>query len=142
MILIWRSHKDHIKIAILTYAIIDPFILQAWVSLHTVLKTANLKSCQQRFLNKPPNIMVTNNSAYTVYSAKHSRKKTFAVFHSIANVFLQIMALSIGYIIISLQACYHANFPANNHFHSKIQVSPLNVLLYRANFWQRKFWQL
>ena len=27
----------------------DPFILQAWVSLQTVLKTANLKSRQQRF---------------------------------------------------------------------------------------------
>ena len=36
-----------IKIAKLTYAIIDPFILQAWISLHTVLKYANLKSCQQ-----------------------------------------------------------------------------------------------
>ena len=28
---------DRVKIAKLTYAIIDPFILQAWVSLHTVL---------------------------------------------------------------------------------------------------------
>ena len=48
-------------------AIIDPFILQAWVSLHAVLYTANLKSCQQRFLSKPPNIMFANTSAYTVY---------------------------------------------------------------------------
>ena len=31
------------KIAKLTYAIIDPFILQAWVSLHTVMKSAILK---------------------------------------------------------------------------------------------------
>ena len=56
-----------LNIAKLTYAIIDPFILQAWVSLHTVLKTANLKSCQQRFLSKPLNIMFAYISAYTVY---------------------------------------------------------------------------
>ena len=48
VILSWRF-SDHIRIAKLTYAIIDPFILQAWVSLHTVLKTTNLKSHQQRF---------------------------------------------------------------------------------------------
>ena len=42
-------------------------MLQVWVSLHTVLKTTNLKSCQQRFLSRPPNTMFTNNSAYTVY---------------------------------------------------------------------------
>ena len=59
---IWQLRK----IAKLTYANIDPFILQAWVSIHTVLKCANLKSRQQRFLSKPPNIMFTNNSAYTV----------------------------------------------------------------------------
>ena len=63
MILIWRFGDCQI-----TYAIIDPFILQAWVSLHTVLKTANLKSRQHRFLSKPPNIMFANNSAYTVYA--------------------------------------------------------------------------
>ena len=51
----------------LTYAIIDPFILQAWVFLHTVLKSANLKSRQQRCLSKPSNIMSTNISAYTVH---------------------------------------------------------------------------
>ena len=50
----------------LIYAIIDPFILQAWVSLHTVLKTTNLKSRQQCFLSKPPNIIVANNSTYMV----------------------------------------------------------------------------
>ena len=70
MILIWRF-GDHIKIAKLTYAIINPFILQAWVSLYTVLKTANLKSCQQRFLSKPPNVMFTNNSAYAVLSIRN-----------------------------------------------------------------------
>ena len=51
------------------------------------------------------------------YMAKHSRGKTFAVFmvfYSIANVFPQIMALSIGNV--SLQACYHKSFPANNNF--------------------------
>ena len=68
MILIWQF-GDCVKIAKLTYAIIDPFVLQAWVSLHTVLKTANLKSCQQRFLNKLPNIMYANNSAYMVYGS-------------------------------------------------------------------------
>ena len=41
VILICRFGK-RIKIAKLTYAIIDPFILQAWVSLHTVLKSTNL----------------------------------------------------------------------------------------------------
>ena len=58
---------NSIKIANLTYAIIDLFILQAWVSLHTELKSANLKSHQQCFLSKPPNIMFANISAYTVY---------------------------------------------------------------------------
>ena len=43
---IWQTHK----IAKLTYAIIDPFILQAWVSVHTVLKSTNLKSRQQHVL--------------------------------------------------------------------------------------------
>ena len=57
---------DRVNIPKLTYTIIYPFILQAWVSLQTVLKTANLKSCQQRFLSKLPNIMLANNSAYTV----------------------------------------------------------------------------
>ena len=46
---------DRINMARLTYTIIDPFILQAWISLHTVLKTANLKSRQQRIFNKLPN---------------------------------------------------------------------------------------
>ena len=42
MILIWQF-GDRIKITKLTYGIIDLCILQAWVSLHTVLKTANFK---------------------------------------------------------------------------------------------------
>ena len=46
--LIWRF-GDHVKITKLTYDIVNPFILQAWVSLYTVLKTANLKSHQQHF---------------------------------------------------------------------------------------------
>ena len=65
MILIWRF-GEHVKIAKLTYAIIDLFILQTWVSLHTEMKSANLKSRQQRFLSKLPNIMFANISAYTV----------------------------------------------------------------------------
>ena len=36
--------------------------------LHTVMKSANLKSHQQRFLSKQPNIMFTCISAYTVYN--------------------------------------------------------------------------
>ena len=62
--LIWQF-GDRVEIAKVTYAIIDPFILQAWFSLHTVLKTANLKSRQQQFLSKLPNIMFANISAYT-----------------------------------------------------------------------------
>ena len=49
--------------------------------------------------------------------AKRSREKTFtvsAVFHSIANVFPRIMALSIGNV--SLQACYRESFPSNGNF--------------------------
>ena len=56
---IWQSCKDH------QTNLRHPFILQAWVSLRTVLKIANLKSCQ-RLLSKMPNIMFANNSAYTV----------------------------------------------------------------------------
>ena len=54
---------------------------------------------------------------YTPYMAKCSRGKTFVVFmvfHSIANLFPQIMALSIGNT--SLQACYSESFPVNNRF--------------------------
>ena len=65
VILIWLFDY-RVKIAKLTCAIIDPFILQAWVFLYTVLKATNLKSRQQRFLGKLPNIMFTNNSAYMV----------------------------------------------------------------------------
>ena len=54
MILIWQF-GDRLKITKLTDAIIDPFILQAWVSLHTVFNTANLKSRPQHVLGKPQN---------------------------------------------------------------------------------------
>ena len=49
VILIWQF-GEHVKIAKST-CIIDPFtcILEAWIFLHTVLKSANLKSHQQRF---------------------------------------------------------------------------------------------
>ena len=43
--------------------------MQAWVSFYTVIKAANLKSCQQCFLSKLPNIMFTNISVYTAYIA-------------------------------------------------------------------------
>ena len=71
MILLWQF-GDRINIAKLTYAIINPFILQTWVFLHTctLMKSANLKSCQHRFLSKPPNITSAYISAYTV-SANH-----------------------------------------------------------------------
>ena len=59
VIIIWQF-GDCVKIAKLTYAITNQFILQAWVSLYTVLKTANLKSHQQRFLSISPNIMFAN----------------------------------------------------------------------------------
>ena len=59
-----------VKIAKLIYAIINPFILQTWVFLHTVMKSTNLKSHQQSFLSKPPNIMFAYISTYMVpYSA-------------------------------------------------------------------------
>ena len=121
-ILIWRSHKDR-QINLHHYQSI-------YTSIHTIiLKTANLNSCQ-RFLNKPPNKMVANNSAYTVYTAKHLRERSFIQ----SRIFSHKLCPCQLAITISLQACYHASFPANNHFHSKIQVSPLNVLLHRANF--------
>ena len=72
MILIWRF-GERVKIAKLTYAIINLFILQAWVSLHTELKSANLKSRQQRFLNKLPNIMFANISAYMVIALPQNK---------------------------------------------------------------------
>ena len=66
------GYGKRIKIAKLTYAIIDPFILRAWVSLHTLLKSANLKFRQQRCLSKPPNIMFADISANTIpYKRKY-----------------------------------------------------------------------
>ena len=62
MILVWRF-GDRIKIVELTYAIIDLFMLQAWAFLHAVMISANLKSRQQCFLSKPPNIMFAYISA-------------------------------------------------------------------------------
>ena len=63
--------------------------------------------------------------------------ETFAVFHSVTNVFPQIiiMAFSIGNVHVSLQACYRQSFPVNNNiiFHSKMRkFSPSNVLPYTA----------
>ena len=59
MILICRLRKDH-QINLRYY---QSIYTKAWVSLHTVLKTANLKSRQQRLLSEMPNIMFANNSA-------------------------------------------------------------------------------
>ena len=67
---------DYVKIAKLTYTIIDPFILQAWVSLHTVKKSTNLKSHQQRFRSKLPNTMFVY--IFCLYSIS-SRLLTFSV---------------------------------------------------------------
>ena len=62
VILIWQF-GDCIKVTKLTYAIIDPFIYYEHVFLQYSTQTVNLKSCQQQFLSKPPNTMVTNISA-------------------------------------------------------------------------------
>ena len=64
MILNWRF-GDCVKVAKLIYIIID--LLQAWVFLHAVRKSANLKSRQQCFLRKLPNIMFAYIFAYMVY---------------------------------------------------------------------------
>ena len=64
---------------------------------------------------------------YSIYG------KTFTVFHSIANLFLQNMALSIGNI--SLQKCYSESFTMKSHFPIKTQkFPPTDVLLY-AHIW-------
>ena len=50
------------------YAIVKPLvILQAWVSLYTVLKSVNLKSRQYRYLRKLPTIALTNNSLHDIH---------------------------------------------------------------------------
>ena len=61
--MIWQLRKDH-QINLLHYRSIYIHYKRGF-SLHTVLKAANLKSRQQHFLNKLPNIMFANNSAYT-----------------------------------------------------------------------------
>ena len=55
-----------LKIAKLTYTITDPFILQAWGFLHTVMKNPPIKIPPQHFLSKLPNIMLAYISAYIV----------------------------------------------------------------------------
>ena len=55
-----------------------------------------------------------------LYMGKLLRQKTFVVcvvFHSTANLFLQMMALSISNI--NLQKCYNESFTTNSYFHSK-----------------------
>ena len=63
MILIWRF-GDRVKIAKLTYAIIDPFILMGFYTYST--QNHQFKIPPTAFLNKPPNIMFAYYSAYTV----------------------------------------------------------------------------
>ena len=43
----WQWFGNRVKIVKLTYAIIHPFMLQAWDFLHTVMEPANSKSHQQ-----------------------------------------------------------------------------------------------
>ena len=63
VILIWQFGKSHNEHQIKCKS----FLLQAWASYHTVLKTANLKSCQEWFYRKLPNLSLANNSGYMVY---------------------------------------------------------------------------
>ena len=65
---IWRTCQD-CQINLRHY---QSIYVTAWVSLHIVLKSTNLSSRQQRFLSKLPNIMVANNSAYTVHTYVHT----------------------------------------------------------------------
>ena len=107
MILIWRF-SDRVKIAKLTYAIIDPFIPEAWVSLHTVLKIVNLKSRQQRFLSRPPNITFANNSAYTIYYDPFAHKDVCFLLHFITSLFTALTAFipySSFYHLVTVHLC-------------------------------------
>ena len=62
---IWRSCKD-CQINLRHYQSIYSCILQPWVFPHTEMKSASLKSRQQCFLSKPPNIYACI-STYAVY---------------------------------------------------------------------------
>ena len=63
---------------------------------------------------------------YGPYTAKYPQGITFGGFHSITNLFLRIMALSIGNI--SLQGCYSKCFTTNSHFPLKThKVSPTYI---------------
>ena len=65
---------------------------------------------------------------YGPYTAKHLQGKILVDFHSITNLFLQIMALTIRNI--SLQKCYSKHFTMNSHFPLKAQrVSPVYIFL-------------
>ena len=66
VILIWRF-SDRAKVAKLTYAIINPIYYKHGFSPCSA-EIAKLKSCQQCFLSKPPNIMLAFISAYMVDS--------------------------------------------------------------------------
>ena len=79
------------------------------------------------------NIKQWTNCDQIPHTAKRSRGETFTVFHSIANVFRQIMALSIGNV--RLQACYHESFLTNGK-----KVLPYTVLSRVRNMIQQG-WQ-
>ena len=66
MILIWLF-GDHVKIAKLTYGIIDPFILHASMDFSPYgNEVRQFKIPPTAFSEKLPNIMFANISAYTV----------------------------------------------------------------------------
>ena len=88
MILIWRFGKC-IEIAKLTYAIIDPFILQAWVFLHTVLKSANFKSHQQQFEQTTKYNVHQYFCLYGILCATHKKTDSHAAHKVLLTHFLQ-----------------------------------------------------
>ena len=74
----YKHIDSDFNLAIVSCAVIDPFILQAWVSLHTVLKTANLKSRQQHFVSKPSNMFAKISACMVIAFCKiFSEKNQF-----------------------------------------------------------------
>ena len=67
VILIWQSPKG-CQINLRHY---QSIYTRSMGFLHAVMKSVNLKSHQQRFLSKPPNIMFTYISADSIYACIH-----------------------------------------------------------------------
>ena len=87
---------------------IAPIDLPNYSTVSANLPSKEIASCSVRY-NK--------DSERVPYAAKRLRGETFVVFvvfHSILNVFRQIMALSVGNV--RLQACYRESFPTNGNF--------------------------